>query len=191
MSIEYMDLISWCWHFGCYLMALGGHYVLVLLFFFSSRRRHTRYWRDWSSDVCSSDLSSCPWHGVLQFPGLRTMVPASLPAAPGRHWDRTEEPAALPEGSGRPEEAAGPGSDLLQHAPFLAPPVRDRAREGRALGAGPEGGLRRGFLPLGSRCQARADGLGPGSLLAHRDKAGANGLGPGFLLAHRGCRGRG
>src|SRR3712207_8217590 len=24
-------------------------------FFFSSRRRHTRYWRDWSSDVCSSD----------------------------------------------------------------------------------------------------------------------------------------
>src|SRR3712207_7478933 len=23
---------------------------------FSSRRRHTRYWRDWSSDVCSSDL---------------------------------------------------------------------------------------------------------------------------------------
>src|SRR3712207_8100890 len=28
-----------------------------ILFFFSSRRRHTRYWRDWSSDVCSSDLS--------------------------------------------------------------------------------------------------------------------------------------
>src|SRR5258707_3526405 len=28
-----------------------------LIFFFSSRRRHTRYWRDWSSDVCSSDLS--------------------------------------------------------------------------------------------------------------------------------------
>src|SRR3712207_9010261 len=26
------------------------------VFFFSSRRRHTRYWRDWSSDVCSSDL---------------------------------------------------------------------------------------------------------------------------------------
>src|SRR3712207_2565601 len=25
-------------------------------FFFSSRRRHTRYWRDWISDVCSSDL---------------------------------------------------------------------------------------------------------------------------------------
>src|SRR5438445_9136182 len=29
---------------------------MTRLFFFSSRRRHTRYWRDWSSDVCSSDL---------------------------------------------------------------------------------------------------------------------------------------
>src|SRR5690554_7245534 len=28
------------------------------LFFFSSRRRHTRCGRDWSSDVCSSDLCS-------------------------------------------------------------------------------------------------------------------------------------
>src|SRR3712207_9344934 len=30
--------------------------VCFCIFFFSSRRRHTRYWRDWSSDVCSSDL---------------------------------------------------------------------------------------------------------------------------------------
>src|SRR5947209_18077690 len=30
--------------------------VVTMVFFFSSRRRHTRYWRDWSSDVCSSDL---------------------------------------------------------------------------------------------------------------------------------------
>src|SRR5699024_11663026 len=29
---------------------------LSLLFFFSGRRRHTRSKRDWSSDVCSSDL---------------------------------------------------------------------------------------------------------------------------------------
>src|SRR5438874_3837542 len=28
----------------------------MLIFFFSSRRRHTRSLRDWSSDVCSSDL---------------------------------------------------------------------------------------------------------------------------------------
>src|SRR5690625_2242428 len=30
----------------------------MLCFFFSSRRRHTRWPRDWSSDVCSSDLST-------------------------------------------------------------------------------------------------------------------------------------
>ena len=30
--------------------------LCYVVFFFSSRRRHTRYWRDWSSDVCSSDL---------------------------------------------------------------------------------------------------------------------------------------
>src|SRR5690606_40830540 len=29
-----------------------------MIFFFSSRRRHTRFSRDWSSDVCSSDLAS-------------------------------------------------------------------------------------------------------------------------------------
>src|SRR5690625_7846527 len=29
----------------------------MCFFFFSSRRRHTRWPRDWSSDVCSSDLS--------------------------------------------------------------------------------------------------------------------------------------
>src|SRR6266536_5608073 len=28
----------------------------IFFFFFSSRRRHTRSTRDWSSDVCSSDL---------------------------------------------------------------------------------------------------------------------------------------
>src|SRR2546429_4120851 len=32
--------------------------IYMLFFFFSSRRRHTRCSRDWSSDVCSSDLSS-------------------------------------------------------------------------------------------------------------------------------------
>src|SRR5690625_6566050 len=30
--------------------------MVLAFFFFSSRRRHTRWPRDWSSDVCSSDL---------------------------------------------------------------------------------------------------------------------------------------
>src|SRR5699024_11263212 len=31
-------------------------FLSIFFFFFSSRRRHTRSKRDWSSDVCSSDL---------------------------------------------------------------------------------------------------------------------------------------
>src|SRR5690606_40959504 len=31
-------------------------FLCCFVFFFSSRRRHTRFSRDWSSDVCSSDL---------------------------------------------------------------------------------------------------------------------------------------
>src|SRR3712207_1545692 len=40
---------------GFYMPRMLLHVILV---FFSSRRRHTRYWRDWRSDVCSSDLGS-------------------------------------------------------------------------------------------------------------------------------------
>src|SRR3712207_1931506 len=40
-----------------FLKARDRFFVYRSFFFFSSRRRHTRYWRDWSSDVCSSDLS--------------------------------------------------------------------------------------------------------------------------------------
>src|SRR5205814_7368833 len=32
--------------------------MFFLIFFFSSRRRHTRCLSDWSSDVCSSDLTN-------------------------------------------------------------------------------------------------------------------------------------
>src|SRR2546422_1120810 len=42
---------------------MGSVYFLnsfCTFFFFSSRRRHTRCSRDWSSDVCSSDLGEAP-----------------------------------------------------------------------------------------------------------------------------------
>src|SRR5260221_5025339 len=49
-------------------------------FFFSSRRRHTRSLCDWSSDVCSSDLLSCPkghqWEADASVaPGQATRCP--------------------------------------------------------------------------------------------------------------------
>src|SRR3712207_7193930 len=40
---------------------------MARFFFFSSRRRHTRYWRDWSSDVCSSDLIELEFTEGMQF----------------------------------------------------------------------------------------------------------------------------
>src|SRR5690606_40895369 len=39
-------------------------FSFYLFFFFSSRRLHTRFSRDWSSDVCSSDLNQL--EGALQ-----------------------------------------------------------------------------------------------------------------------------
>src|SRR6267378_477934 len=42
------------------------------IFFFSSRRRHTRSLRDWSSDVCSSDLVTLAWPELMRF--KRSMV---------------------------------------------------------------------------------------------------------------------
>src|SRR3989442_9246156 len=44
----------WCFLF-CFIVGLCC-LGIVFFFFFSSRRRHTRCGRDWSSDVCSSDL---------------------------------------------------------------------------------------------------------------------------------------
>src|SRR5690625_7937546 len=44
---------------------------MFLVFFFSSRRRHTRWPRDWSSDVCSSDLLGYHVDGqTISVPGL-------------------------------------------------------------------------------------------------------------------------
>src|SRR5690625_5341844 len=42
---------------GCGYLLVCYAVVRLFFFFFSSRRRHTRWPRDWSSDVCSSDLA--------------------------------------------------------------------------------------------------------------------------------------
>src|SRR5258707_8742556 len=77
--------------------------ILVLFasfFFFSSRRRHTRYWRDWSSDVWSSDLASVTseLHLVeMQLGGDRRAqrqllvdVPRGEAARPARNQEATD-----------------------------------------------------------------------------------------------------
>src|SRR3989449_5694062 len=57
-------------------------------FFFSSRRRHTRCSRDWSSDVCSSDLSRSIVDAVSHFR-------ARDPERVERLWQRIEGYRAL------------------------------------------------------------------------------------------------
>src|ERR1035438_10657599 len=46
------------------------HYYVDFYFFFSSRRRHTRCLSDWSSDVCSSDLSCRNRAGNVELLGV-------------------------------------------------------------------------------------------------------------------------
>src|SRR5690606_39319707 len=54
----------------CMSRSWGFLFPLFLpLFFFSSRRRHTRFSRDWSSDVCSSDLGA-QGHFAPAFPEI-------------------------------------------------------------------------------------------------------------------------
>src|SRR5690606_41119921 len=76
---------------------------LAKAFFFSSRRRHTRFSRDWSSDVCSSDLDSLgkqrlTWLQLADAAGMATGIVSTArlthatPAAtwahsPDRNWE--------------------------------------------------------------------------------------------------------
>src|SRR5437016_9448740 len=55
--------------------------ISIIFFFFSSRRRHTRLVSDWSSDVCSSDLTH----------DLTVMVNNYMVQMPGGHfWTVTD-----------------------------------------------------------------------------------------------------
>src|SRR5438094_7785476 len=70
--------------------ALGRAYECLLPFFFSSRRRHTRSYGDWSSDVCSSDLRRMET-GVLAVLGQLSATRNWCRI--GREWWFADEPA--------------------------------------------------------------------------------------------------
>src|SRR5215510_5107089 len=57
----------------------------MFVFFFSSRRRHTRWPRDWSSDVCSSDLGGDAERDVDQLPEVEVVLRAGLVVAKALH----------------------------------------------------------------------------------------------------------
>src|SRR5699024_12046402 len=57
-----------------------------LFFFFSSRRRHTRSKRDWSSDVCSSDLPPTRFVEIHRWDRVpRSQFSSSSTSRPSRH----------------------------------------------------------------------------------------------------------
>src|SRR5690625_5648631 len=89
-------------------------FAMVYLFFFSSRRRHTRWPRDWSSDVCSSDLDHGRAHArpsprsYLSVPDasdridfVRPGAPSDPPLQEARTVERSEERRVGKEWRGR------------------------------------------------------------------------------------------
>src|SRR5256885_3596539 len=69
--------------------------IVYFFFFFSSRRRHTRLQGDWSSDVCSSDLS-------IPFPppaSVQIKLPDPWRSSLSVSWPACERGSALPENS--------------------------------------------------------------------------------------------
>src|SRR5207302_8347664 len=72
-----------------YLVSWYGISCVIHFFFFSSRRRHTRFSRDWSSDVCSSDLLRSEFEEAVRpaHPKLEIQRPAFIayPKVARRH----------------------------------------------------------------------------------------------------------
>src|SRR2546422_3729189 len=74
-----------------------------LHFFFSSRRRHTRCSRDWSSDVCSSDLKLVEYrflvveHSIEIYGGLIALLFAVLGIWLGLKLTKTKEIVVVKE----------------------------------------------------------------------------------------------
>src|SRR5699024_11631397 len=92
------------------------------IFFFSSRRRHTRSKRDWSSDVCSSDLVEFAAAEPTTTPAPTTTT--TQPPAP----TTTRPPASSTTGAPRPTTTDAP-------APSTGPRVNlDRSTDLKASG---------------------------------------------------------
>src|SRR5207245_5482620 len=70
----------------------AGGEMVVSADYFSSRRRHTRCYRDWSSDVCSSDLGMKELDVMLE-----RFAHHALPDACPRERQALEELLSLPD----------------------------------------------------------------------------------------------
>src|SRR5690554_7987006 len=69
--------------------------LFLFFFFFSSRRRHTRCGRDWSSDVCSSDLDGTPRPYLCDNTYVTGIVDKKALAFMNEHFPRFATKAAM------------------------------------------------------------------------------------------------
>src|SRR5690242_21694320 len=79
---------------------------LLFFFFFSSRRRHTRLTCDWSSDVCSSDLTTSFASATPRVIGRFGAAPFAVPSLRGRSRSSSRS-ASCPSGSRSEERRVG------------------------------------------------------------------------------------
>src|SRR5438445_7358761 len=94
-----------------FIMSVSTFYFCYFFFFFSSRRRHTRYWRDWSSDVCSSDLDTLRGNRQTRPTETRTHIrtlPPQIRKRPSREMVRRRK---IQEKSSRDTAWTGPGKE--------------------------------------------------------------------------------
>src|SRR2546422_9163823 len=87
--------------------------MFLFSFFFSSRRRHTRCSRDWSSDVCSSDLGDRLL--VPQRPGMVSVFGTVFNESSFLYRDNKNVSDYLAQAGG-PREEADKGSTYLPRA---------------------------------------------------------------------------
>src|SRR5699024_11313993 len=92
---------------------------IVVFFFFSSRRRHTRSKRDWSSDVCSSDLLHREGITRSHYPCFRRSKRQRLTVPHPRDPPQLDVAMSHPGGErswGKPPSAVQPLAIAFRHA---------------------------------------------------------------------------
>src|SRR5690606_41039420 len=109
------------------------HLLYSICFFFSSRRRHTRFSRDWSSDVCSSDLSCSSSLSQRSTASSRyRAIPPSRrnggPVPAERHRDRVDSETFKYAATSRLSSRGERSASVLSLTTLLRCPGRGRGR---------------------------------------------------------------